>query len=936
MSEKDKKTEKHVTVPELDSVVESLMRTSFDAVVLQELDGTVIKMNKTTEIISGYSEEELIGGNVFDFEVDGTVRPLEKRFEELEKHGKCNFIVNILTKQGEEKRLDTRVEQIEIEGKSYYLSVARDITEISKASDTMRSQLAKSQDREQELSVYLSCVTAILQHDDFNERAEKVFEIASEYIGAESGFVSLVDEEGLSDGVIALKTGNSACNVDPSLPFRISGLRRQVVKTGEAGYHNDFMNSEWSKGLPEGHQPLDNVLIAPISHENRTVGLLAFSDKEGGFSDNDIDFAYKIAGFLTLALENYRTNREAQKVRDLYRTLFIRSLDGVYIHDLEGNFISANPAAFKMMKFESDNIDGINIRDLLMEEELPKAENAVKEILSKGYSDSVTEYKLTDSQGAERFVETQAVLLGSVDSPEGILGIARDITERKAHLREIEMGRKRLQAIMDNAPFYIMIVDTEDRVLLFNRMVENIFSLSPGEAVGKNLDEIFSEPYLSKYKEENRLIKKTLKPHTFKDKNDKDVTNVIHVETVKFPIFDSDGNLFAIGGIAVDVTEKTRLQEELFKKSKLDSLGVLAGGIAHDFNNILTAVLGNISYLRLTVEDNETIKQSLEEAEKATLRAKDLSSQLLTFARGGAPVKQTTSIRSILEDSARFVLQGSGSKCEFDVPRNLCRVDVDAGQISQVIQNLVLNSAQAMPEGGIIKISAERIELVENNKFNLDDGKYIKLEFVDEGEGIDPEDAKNIFDPYYTTKESGNGLGLAVSYSIIKNHGGVLTLDSSYPFGAKFIILLPCVEDSGEEEMEEEPGLIKGSGRILIMDDDPLIRDIIKRMLGVLGYSCDSALDGKMALEKYTEADENKEPFDLVIMDLTIPGGMGGGEAIKKLLEIAPDAKAIVVSGYSSDEIISNYEEYGFKGVVHKPFKIEELSRVIQTVINGA
>ena len=382
-----------------------------------------------------------------------------------------------------------------------------------------------------------------------------------------------------------------------------------------------------------------------------------------------------------------------------------------------------------------------------------------------------------------------------------------------------------------------------------------------------------------------------------------------------------------------DITERKKRDEEFIRACKLKSLSTLAGGIAHDFNNLLTGILGNASIAKTFVNPGDNLHKIMTDLENTSLRAKDLTQQLLTFAKGGAPVKKTVSIAKLLRDSATLVLSGSNVKCDFAIAKDLWPAEVDEGQIAQVIHNLIINARQAMPDGGTIQVSAENFALsAENNPF-IKNGKYVKITVKDTGVGIQEEHLPKIFDPYFTTKEEGSGLGLATAYSIIKNHAGYIMAESAAGVGTTFYIHLPASKkEIGRVEAVEEK-LVSGKEKILVMDDDDIIRDVAGKMLTKLGYEVDFARDGSEAIELYKKSKNSGRPFDVVIIDLTIPGGMGGRETMQKLLEVDPHVKAIVSSGYSDDAVMSNYTNYNFKGVIAKPYRIEELSKTVRSVL---
>jgi len=399
------------------------------------------------------------------------------------------------------------------------------------------------------------------------------------------------------------------------------------------------------------------------------------------------------------------------------------------------------------------------------------------------------------------------------------------------------------------------------------------------------------------------------------------------------PVRDTAGRI--IGAVIVfrDKTGKREVEEELIKTEKLESVGILAGGIAHDFNNILTAIMGNISLALLHRGEGETSFAKIEEARKACLRARELTMQFLTFSKGGAPVRHVQSIGNILRESVGFALTGSRIRCEYSIPEDIHPVEVDRGQISQDIQNLVFNADHAMPKGGVIKVKARNVKIDEPGSLPLSPGNYVKLSVEDAGFGIPQKNLKKIFDPYFTTKNKGNGLGLSTSYFIIKNHMGHIDVESTVSVGSTFNIHLPATLNGVVAQGEIEMQLAAGKGKILIMDDEEGIRDVLQALLEHVGYSSRYARDGAEALEMYVEALKGGQPFDVIILDLTIPGGMGGKETMTKMLEVDPDVKAIVSSGYSNDPVMANHRSFGFKGIVPKPYRIEELSQVLHEVI---
>ena len=382
-----------------------------------------------------------------------------------------------------------------------------------------------------------------------------------------------------------------------------------------------------------------------------------------------------------------------------------------------------------------------------------------------------------------------------------------------------------------------------------------------------------------------------------------------------------------------EIYEKHKIQEELLKAKKLESVSVLAGGLAHDFNNILAAIMGNISLALLYTDHDDKRHKLLAEAEKASLRAKDLTQQLLTFSKGGEPVKTLASIEEVIRDSANFVLRGSNVQCKYHFTKDLWPVEVDSGQISQVIQNIVINARHAMPDGGIIDVTCENYDKTRKDQLLTQADSYLKITIQDSGVGMPLKLLDKIFDPYFSTKREGSGLGLAICHSIISKHNGYIKVESVQGEGTSFIFYLPALKgQQPAEQLGEETFQVIGSGKALVMDDEEMIRDLAGKMLSYSGYHVTFAKNGEESIDFYKKEMETGIPFDFVILDLTIPGGMGGKEAIKKILQIDPKAKVIVSSGYSNDPVMANYKEYGFSGVIAKPFQLKNLQKAINSV----
>ncbi|MCL7488160.1 MAG: PAS domain S-box protein [Desulfobulbaceae bacterium] len=514
----------------------------------------------------------------------------------------------------------------------------------------------------------------------------------------------------------------------------------------------------------------------------------------------------------------------------------------------------------------------------------------------------------------------------------------QDITERKRAIEELAAERERLAVTLRSIGDGVITTNTEGRIVMMNKVAEQLCGWSQQEAVDRPLHEIFrivNEKTGRPCPNPVDLVMKTgsivaLENHTLLIARD---GARISIADSGAPIRDTASSIKGVVLVFRDVTEKQRIEQELIKTQKLESVGILAGGIAHDFNNILAAILGNIDLAIHRLGENERVAPLLVEAEKASLRAKGLTQQLLTFAKGGSPVRRTVSIEGIIRDSALFILRGSGISCETDFQEDLWLVDIDPGQMSQVIQNIILNAREAMPDGGNVRISCRNSP--EPAGEPTSDRDFVRITIADNGPGLDRAVMDKLFDPYFTTKNKGTGLGLSICHSIITQHGGTLTASSPPGSGAVFTILLPASRSS-EIAHDQEISLPDFAGtpaRILVMDDEEMVSKVAREMLQQLGHEVVLVKDGQEAIDCYRQALDQGKRFDLVIMDLTIPGGMGGKEAVGHIRTLDKEARVLVASGYSNDPVMSSYRDYGFCGSVIKPFMLRELAVSVQNAL---
>ncbi|MDI6794043.1 MAG: PAS domain S-box protein [bacterium] len=660
-----------------------------------------------------------------------------------------------------------------------------------------------------------------------------------------------------------------------------------------------------------------------------------------------------IMGIL-LMVEDITERKRANENLKRYQFMVESAHDVIFFKDLESRYIIANAKTLEAFGLSGEEVIGKNDYEIMPDKEEAMQNVRDDQLVFKTGEPAEIIKHMTGADGKEYWFQVIKVPHLNVDgSMAGLVGIARNITtlkqtgeELKKHrdhleelveerTRDLEAERERLAVTLRAIGDGVIATDVEGKIVLINKAAENLTGWTQRDVSGKPLREVFHIINEKTGKRCDDPVKKVLESGGIVRLANG--TALIAGDGTKrliddsgAPIYDKDNRIIGVVLVFRDVTEKRAMQEELLKVQKLESLGILAGGIAHDFNNILTTILGNINLAQAYYpQQADKVLKKLETAERASLRAKDLTQQLLTFARGGAPIKKIISIAKLLQETTTFALSGANVRSEFSLPDALWPIECDPGQISQVIDNLIINAREAMPEGGIVEVKAENIMIEAGCALPLPEGKYIKVAIKDQGPGISKEHFQKIFDPFFTTKEEGRGLGLTTVHSIIKRHGGYIELESEPDAGTTFYIYLPA---SGEKLIEEKEvdRIFRGEGKILLMDDETDVRETTGGLLKYIGYEVEFTGDGAEAIELYKKAKESGRPFEAVILDLTIPGGMGGKEAVAKLIEIDPEVRAIVSSGYSNDPIMADFREYGFSGVVSKPYKIEELSQALR------
>lgn len=664
--------------------------------------------------------------------------------------------------------------------------------------------------------------------------------------------------------------------------------------------------------------------------------------------------------------ENLKSElQKSEQVLDHYRQSVDNSPNAIFSIDKEGYITTWNPSSTAVFQYDT-TILGIHFRKLLQKQ--AEVDFLEREILQSGKMKTLSNIDLTYrcKNGETREMVSRIYPVESNGGQvHGFVFANTDVTERNKIHRELELYRNHLEelvdertsklqeeirhrndaqsalqvsyesvvTILDSMELAIQVTSmTQDELIFMNYQLQTL--LEQGSRICSNYN-LFA-PLNSKDQSaeslnlSDRADVERDRPETVFD----DVMGRWYV-LEECVITWVDGRSVRLQ-VATDITERKQIDDEKQRIERLESLGVLAAGIAHDFNNLLTGIMGSLSLLKVQTEQGSSNHSLLHSAEKAATRATSLTRQLLTFSKGGAPVRKVISLETILKEEVEFALRGSSVGVTMSIDDDLAHTEADSGQLSQVFHNLALNAKQAMPEGGRLLIGAENVFLREGPQAtDLPGGNYIKIEFRDTGPGIVSDIQDKIFEPYFSTKATGKGLGLATAHKIILKHNGMISVHSKIDGGATFRIYLPASEDVAVVLKEEAQLSVASQRRILLMDDDEIIREVATAILDRLGYVVDLVADGEALVARYAASQGEQKGYDAVILDLTIQGGMGGEEALGKLVQMNPEVKAIASSGYSDSPVMSDCLRYGFTAILQKPYKVEEVAKVLGRVLDN-
>ncbi len=750
---------------------------------------------------------------------------------------------------------------------------------------------------------------------------------------------------------------------------------RTVVENTEDGIlicdENRILFANKSFCAMTGHSREDVYAISPIKlfHESYIENFESIFRNFRGNKQRALVFEAKIkkdTGFLPAELsstpiiyrnakailfsirdltQRYETEKKLNESHRLMKAIVDNSPVGISVHDRNGTLLMANASwrAIWNKSLEDQKNQMVPRTALRMDSRdsyLGEYLDDVEAVYRNGGEVFIPRLRLenSDPDGAEFISHHFYALMNEKNEVEKVVILTQDLTESLKTKFELKDFRDQYADLFENIPVavYRTTQKSYGRIVAANpEMYRMFFGKEKGDFSNIKVEDLYV--HSSRREELKKLLSENAEIRGFEAELRRPDGSTFLASISAREVSGRAGIKEYIEGIMQDITDQRRMEEELQRVEHLESIGTLAGGIAHDFNNLLMSIQGNIS-LALLEDNSSKSKIHLKEAENAIAEASSLSRQLLTLAKGGVLVKQSVDITSLIKETVLFTLRGSDVKAGFEFENDVDKIEIDSEQIARVVQNMILNAVQATTGSGRVTVSCGNVEIKPNTVSSLKGGNYVKISIKDNGKGISADELKKVFNPYFTTKPEGSGLGLSTSYSIVSKHSGTIEVFSEEGRGTEFVIFLPSRKSENETDSREKaadegtPGV---PAHILIMDDDPRIRNVLSDMLKALGHKVTESSDGAGAVELYRSHLSSGDPFDLVIMDLTIPGGMGGEAAIKKLKEIDPDVKSIVSSGYSYNPVLSHYSDYGFNGELVKPYRIATLKEELKSVLLG-
>lgn len=849
-----------------------------DEIFWADASGRLVYANRSACLALEYSREELLSLTVSDVCPDLPPQLWSEHWQELKVVGQMVLEVRLCARSGRNMLVEVSTTYMQHEGKEYSCAFGRDISD--------RKRLEK------ELT-------------DTKQQLEAIFETM------QAG-IALVSPQ----GVITFANRRMAAMFGCPLG--------ELIGSGYSEYlHPDQRN--------EGDERMRRIIAGEIDHLHNERRFIRRDGHDfwGFVSGRRLDDAegnmISMVGVITNISEVKRVEEALRASEQKFSRAFSHAPLLMSISDIQtGRYLDVNNRFCEVSGFSRDEAIGRTSIELGWLSAAGR--DRLEGILKRGGRVQDIEVSLTAKDGSPVICLYSAEII-NVEGCDRLLSIALDITERMRTEELLKESEERYRRLVEQSSAWIWKTDADMRHNYSNDNVERILGYSAEEFCSMDILKMV-------HPDDHGILSKTVEQSVAGRRGWNGLVlrwltrdgSWRFVESSGGPIFDEQGSLTGLQGVDIDITDRLQLQQEREKGQRLESLGLLAGGIAHDFNNILTGIVGNLSLARMMIDSDHRAAGRLEECEKAAKRASEMTQQLLTFSRGGEPVKKAVDISRLVNEAVSFALRGSNVKGVLKLAAGLWPIEADEGQIIQVLNNLLINAIQAMPGGGVVNVHGENC--ISENATQLC-ARYVRITVNDTGIGIPSDQLMKVFDPYYTTKASGSGLGLASVYSIVTRHGGTVTVSSQPGIGSEFVICLPAIEELPAAEPDKQGTAGVGMlvcGRVLVMDDEDMLRDVASMMLTEIGCQPEVCCEGGEAVELYRAALEQGDPYDMVILDMTVPGGMGGLEAARLIRELDAGARLIASSGYSNDAVFSDLEKHGFCGAVMKPYTLENLS----------
>lgn len=897
---------------------------SNDAIFIHMVSGEILEVNSRACEMLGYDKSELLRMSVQELHSLNEREVSEKAFQEIKILGCIRFESTFQTKSGQSIKVEISSRNVDLE-ENIIIGIVRDISEQHRAQRALRHS-------EEKYRTLVTAIPDIMYQIDADGRFT--------FINDSVRVLGYEPEELIGRHFSVLIHSNDIERVSRSFVLPIYARKITGDENSPKLFDERRSGKRGTKGLEVRLVPKRNQDDAAdcVKH----VGLIIIYGEVSASGDYESNGTRKFIGTVGLIhdiTERKLADVELRRQQRELKTIFDSVPSAIWYKDRHNRIIRVNKAGAAMFGLAVEGIEGKLATELFPEADAAQYYEDDLEVMASGISKLNIVEEMQIFSGERRWVSVDKVpYLNEDGNVIGIIAFIRDITDQMQAERALRYSEEKFRTVVNASKDAIVAIGSDGNILLFNPAAEQMFGYTEKEVDCKPLDGLLPENLRLQHRKSVQGFFLMRSPSVV-------IGQTLELKAVRrtgeeFPVElslsegQSGGKKIVFASIR-DITIRKRMEDEAIKSQRMESIGLLAGGIAHDFNNILTVIIANLSLAEMESADGNDIRGLLTDAQGAASRAHDLTKQLLTFSKGGAPITESASIEELIETTVKFALRGSNVCFGFDFGNNVRPVEIDVGQISQVIQNIVINAKQSMPAGGKIHVRAGNYKVGKKSKINMPVGEYVRVVIKDQGGGIPAKYLNRVFDLYFTTKQTGSGLGLATAYFIIHKHKGKISITSKVNVGTIVSLYLPvsAQEIESKKVVLKETNVRMNTVKILVMDDDVAVQTISRRLIEKLGHQVDIAKDGETAISMYETSVKDDDPYDLLIMDLTVPGGMGGAEAIKILKGKYPDIKAIVSSGYSENEVMSNRTEHGFCAALAKPYNVTKLRALLIKVL---